>query len=181
MLVTTKYLFTPEFSIKAQHQIGADFIVAFDECIYNGATKKYTERATERTYDWARRSVAEFKIQSEKSKVDQRMYGVIQGGRFEDLRKISTKQIAALPFFGIGLGGISVGETNEELREEIVWIMDELHADLRPRHLLGISTIEDVLFAVKQGLDTFDCILPTRDARIGRLYFLSNSYYSILS
>lgn len=165
----TEYTFTPEFSIDAQQKIGADFMVAFDECIYNGATKKYTEQATHRTHEWAVRSVKKAKSTCE---IDgpQRVYGVIQGGRFQDLRTMSTEYIASLPVFGIGLGGVSVGEKNEELREEVEWIMDVLHSDPRPRHLLGISTFDDVLYAVKQGLDTFDCILPTRDARTGRLY-----------
>ncbi len=161
-----KYMFTPESSIKAQMKIGADFIVAFDECIYNGATKEYTKRATERTHEWALRSLAQFAGPGPA----QQMYGVIQGGKFKDLRELSTNFIAAQPFFGIGLGGVSVGETNEELREEVTWIMDVLHEDARPRHLLGVSTLDDVLFSVKHGVDTFDCILPTRDARIGKLY-----------
>jgi len=162
-----KYMFTPESSIEAQQKIGADFVVAFDECIYNGATKEYTRRATERTHEWAVRSL---RPGLNKTWSHQQIYGVIQGGKFKDLRELSTNFIAAQAFFGIGLGGVSVGETNEELREEVLWIMDSLHSDPRPRHLLGISTLDDVLFSVKQGVDTFDCILPTRDARIGKLY-----------
>lgn len=167
----TKYVFTPEFSIDAQQKIGADFMVAFDECIYNGATKKYTEAATKRTHEWAQRS-----LQAAASTDDtQKLYGVIQGGMFQDLRQWSTKTISEMPFFGIALGGVSVGETNEELRLEIQWIMDDLHTDNRPRHLLGISTFDDVVFAVKQGVDTFDCILPTRDARTGKLYVVTGT------
>lgn len=165
-----KYLFTPESSIRAQKEIGADFIVAFDECIYNGATKEYTARATARTHEWASRSLAELAGSGLEKAAPQQMYGVIQGGRFKDLRELSTNFIAAQPFFGIALGGVSVGETNEELREEVAWMMDVIYQDVRPRHLLGVSTLDDVLFSVKQGVDTFDCILPTRDARIGKLY-----------
>ncbi|KXK11120.1 MAG: Queuine tRNA-ribosyltransferase [Microgenomates bacterium OLB23] len=168
-----KYLFTPESSIQAQQHIGADFVVAFDECIYNGATKEYTKRSTERTHEWALRSLATLAGPGLKKVVpgrQQQMYGVIQGGKFKDLREMSTNFIAAQAFFGIALGGVSVGETNAELRDEITWMMDVLHQDARPRHLLGISTLDDVLFSVKHGVDTFDCILPTRDARIGRLY-----------
>lgn len=164
-----KYFFTPEFSIEAQQKIGADFMVAFDECIYNGATKKYTEEATRRTHEWAVRSIK--KADSTCSEQGpQRLYGVIQGGMFKDLREMSTEYTASLPYFGIALGGVSVGETTEELTDEITWMMDVLHSDKRPRHLLGISTFDDVLYGVKQGVDTFDCILPTRDARTGRLY-----------
>jgi len=164
-----KYFFTPEFSIEAQQKIGADFMVAFDECIYNGATKKYTEEATRRTHEWAVRSIKKAEITCADNG-PQRLYGVIQGGMFKDLREMSTEYTASLPYFGIALGGVSVGETIEELTDEITWMMDVLHADKRPRHLLGISTFDDVLYGVEQGIDTFDCILPTRDARTGRLY-----------
>ena len=181
-----KYLFTPESSIDAQIKIGADFIVAFDECIYNGATKEYTKRATDRTHEWALRSIAQLNKVAEGATLSgpgpgvPGLYGVIQGGCFKDLREQSTKFIMAQPFFGIALGGISVGETNEELREQIKWVMDDLHEDTRPRHLLGISTLDDVLFAVKQGVDTFDCILPTRDARVGKLYVEGNKSIDIM-
>lgn len=164
----TEFYFTPEFSIKAQVDIGADFIVAFDECIYNGAAKKYTEQATYRTHEWALRSLNTYSQESSPKR--QQMYGVIQGGLFEDLRRTSTEFTAAQNFFGISLGGVSVGETNEELRTTVTWIMDMLHSDHRPRHLLGISTLDDVLYSVKHGVDTFDCVLPTRDARVGFLY-----------
>lgn len=164
----TEYFFTPEFSIDAQIKIGADFIVAFDECIYAGATRKYTERATERTHKWAQRSLDH--LQKHGVDEQQKMYGVIQGGMYEDLRKLSTETIAGMDFFGIALGGVSVGEANEELRQQIIWMMDVLHADPRPRHLLGISSFEDVIFGVLHRVDTFDCILPTRDARTGKIY-----------
>ncbi len=162
----TEYFFTPEFSIDAQMKIGADFMVAFDECIYAGATRAYTERATERTHAWVQRSFAHSLTNSDK----QKMYGVIQGGMYEDLRHLSTETIAGMDFFGIALGGVSVGESNEELRQQINWMMDVLHTDARPRHLLGISSFEDVIFGALQGVDTFDCILPTRDARTGKIY-----------
>lgn len=164
-----KYFFTPEFSIEAQQKIGADFMVAFDECIYNGATKEYTEEATHRTHEWAVRSIKKAESTCGEDG-PQRLFGVIQGGMFKDLREMSTEYTASLPYFGIALGGVSVGETTEELTQEITWMMDALHTDKRPRHLLGISTFDDVLLGVQNGIDTFDCILPTRDARTGRLY-----------
>ncbi len=162
----TRHEFTPEYSIRVQQQIGADFMVAFDECIYNNATEAYTQKATQRTHEWAVRSLQAAQSTHE----TQRMYGVIQGGKFEKLRHWSTETISEMPFFGIALGGVSVGETQEELQKQIEWMMDVLHEDVRPRHMLGISTFDDVVFAVKQGLDTFDCILPTRDARTGKIY-----------
>lgn len=163
-----EFFFSPEFSILAQQKIGADCIVAFDECIYAGATRKYTERATERTHAWADRSLTQHK-KGYKDRI-QSIYGVIQGGGYEDLRKESAQYIASRDFDGICLGGISVGEDNELIRQQIGWMMDEIHEDTRPRHLLGMSTVDDVLEGVKQGIDTFDCVLPTRDARTGKLY-----------
>jgi queuine tRNA-ribosyltransferase len=165
-----KVLFTPEFSISAQKKIGADFIVAFDEDILNKASEKYTKESTERTHLWAQRSLAEFERKDDAPSHRQRMYGVIHGGRFEDLRKWSAQTIAEMPFECLALGGVSVGIENKELREEVSWVSDVLHTDQRPRHLLGISTLPDVIFGVKKGFDTFDCVLPTRYARMGRLY-----------
>lgn len=165
-----KVLFTPEFSISAQKKIGADFIVAFDEDILNKASEKYTKESTERTHRWALRSLAEFEKKKDAPPHRQRMYGVLHGGRYEDLRKWSAQTIAAMPFECLALGGVSVGIENKELREEVSWVSDVLHSDPRPRHLLGISTLPDVLFGVKLGFDTFDCVLPTRYARMGRLY-----------
>lgn len=161
------YVFTPEFSISAQKIIGADCIVAFDECVYHGASEKYTKRSMERTHDWARRSINEF---AKKNRHDQRMYGVIQGGMYQSLRQQSAEYIASLPFWGLAVGGISVGETKTEMRQQLGWVMDVIHTDPRPIHALGIGHIDDIIDMVKMGVDTFDCVTPTRDARVGKLY-----------
>lgn len=161
----TEYYFTPEFSIQSQKKIGADFIVAFDECTYLEATEKYTRNAMVRTHEWANRSLREFGTSDV-----QQMYGVIQGGVFENLRKESAKFITALPFFGIAIGGVSVGETKKQMRDQISWVMDEIREDPRPRHLLGIGGFDDIFDAVEEGLDTLDCVTPTRHARVGKLY-----------
>lgn len=169
----TEYYFTPEFSIDAQQKIGADFMVAMDECFFSGATQKYTKKATQRTHEWAERSIKAGEMTTGSDGGEngpQRMYGVIQGGAFEELRKWSAQTLAGMNFFGLAIGGVAIGETLDAFREQVAWVMDEIHTDARPRHLLGVSTFEEVLYGVQQGLDTFDCVLPARDARTGRLY-----------
>lgn len=177
----TKYMFTPEFSISAQKKIGADFIVAFDEDIVNKASENYTRESTERTHRWAKRSIEELKRDDSprlapptRNKVPKLfipyMYGVIHGGRFEELRKWSAQTIAGMDFVCLALGGVSVGIDSQQLRNEVTWVSDVLGTDPRPRHLLGIATLSDVLIGVRAGFDTFDCVLPTRYARMGRLY-----------
>ena len=106
-----------------------------------------------RTHDWAQRSLQVHKVQSQKS-IKQEMYGVIQGGLYEDLRRESVKFISSFPFFGLAIGGVSVGETKKEMRDQIGWVMDELGDDPRPRHLLGIGEFDDVMDAVVMGIDT---------------------------
>lgn len=182
----TKYMFTPEFSISAQKKIGADFIVAFDEDIVNKASEKYTRESTERTHRWAKRSIEELKKDGAPRLVPPTgsklftpiMYGVIHGGRFEELRKWSAQTIAGMDFGCLALGGVSVGIDSDQLRNEVTWVSEVLGDDPRPRHLLGIATLSDVLIGVRAGFDTFDCVLPTRYARMGRFY---NADYSDLS
>lgn len=164
------HVFTPEFSIGAQKKIGADLIVAFDECLPAGANQKQTERSIKRTHEWAKRSLAAFNDKSTGLSPTQALYGVIQGGMFKDLRKKSAEYIAALPFWGLAIGGVSVGETKKEMRDQTKWAIEALQDDVRPRHLLGVGGIDDILDLVKLGIDTFDCVLPTRHARNGTLY-----------
>lgn len=171
----TEYYFTPEFSIQAQKKIGADFIVAFDECTYLEADEKYSRKAMVRTHEWAKRSLTEFGD----SKAQQ-MYGVIQGGTFESLRRESAKYIASLPFPCLAIGGVSVGETKAQMRDQVGWVMDEIWEDTRPRHLLGIGGIDDIFDSVEMGLDTLDCVTPTRHARVGRLYTRENNTFAHL-
>ncbi|MFS8158667.1 MAG: tRNA guanosine(34) transglycosylase Tgt [Candidatus Roizmanbacteria bacterium] len=194
-----KVIFTPEFSIDAQKKIGADFIVAFDEDILNKASRKYTKESTDRTHRWAKRSITELKkgsyfgLSSDSDASRFRhltapssarlftpiMYGVIHGGRFEDLRKWSAETIAGMDFGALALGGVSVGLDIDELAQETQWVSDVIHTDPRPRHLLGIGTLRDVIQGVKMGFDSFDCVLPTRYARMGRLYDFPYDEYDI--
>ncbi|OGK21907.1 hypothetical protein A3C23_01000 [Candidatus Roizmanbacteria bacterium RIFCSPHIGHO2_02_FULL_37_13b] len=161
-----EFYFTPEYSIEAQKKIGADFIVALDDCLPSDVTRKQTERSVKRTYDWAQRSL---QMVSARPTI-QRLYGVIQGGMYEDLRKKSAEDISSLPFWGLAIGGVAVGESKEEMRNQVKWVMDVINNDKRPCHLLGVGQLDDIVDAVKQGIDTFDCVIPTRHARMGKLY-----------
>lgn len=172
-----KIFFTPEFSIEAQLKIGGDFVVSFDECIYYGASYEYTKEATERTHQWAIRCLKHFisKNKNQKNKSEtQKIYGVIQGGLFKCLREQSAKFISSLPFFGLAIGGVSVGETKKEMRDQISWVMKVLTNEKRPIHLLGVGEIDDIIDAIKMGIDTMDCVIPTRHARMGKLYKIRN-------
>ncbi len=169
--------FTPEFSIQSQIDIGGDFAVSFDEDIYNGAGYDYTKSATDRTHRWAKRSLDYFKAHAGRN---QQLYGIIHGGRYEDLRKYSSNYIASLPFWGLALGGISVNISKGEFANEVKWVSDVVYADTRARHLLGIGTLDEIIYGIKAGFDTFDCVLPPRHARIGWLYLGLNKHIDIL-
>ncbi len=163
-----KFLFTPEFSMDEQRKIGADIIMAFDECVYNGATEDYTKAATLRTHQWLLRCIAE-KNKKSKSKNNQFLYGIVQGGTFEDLRVASAQFVANQDVAGIAIGGVSVGETKTEMRKEVSWAVSHLPGE-KPKHLLGIGRIEDILDFIPLGIDTFDCVEPTRLARNGIVF-----------
>lgn len=165
----TRYNFTPEFSIEAQRKIGADLTVALDECIFYGASRAYTKKSVRRTHEWAERSLSAFK-KIKPITNEQRLYGVIQGGMYDDIHTESAEFIAGLPFWGLAIGGVSVGMSTEEIINAVESAADVLGDDPRPRHLLGIGLFDQILLAVQQGVDTFDCVLPTRDARTGKIY-----------
>jgi tRNA-guanine transglycosylase len=178
--------FTPEKSIEYQKKIGADMIMAFDECISYGVSYEYTKEATERTHRWLIRCIA--KVKSQKSKVknesqklkekNQYLYGVIQGGVFEDLRKKSAEFVVSQNTDGVAIGGVSVGESKNEMREQVAWVSPFLPED-RPVHLLGVGEFDDILDLVKYGIDTFDCVEPTRLARMGVIYKIQTSKFKI--
>ncbi|MCA9357655.1 tRNA guanosine(34) transglycosylase Tgt [Candidatus Kaiserbacteria bacterium] len=157
--------FTAERSIDIQHNIGADIIVAFDECTSPTADKEYQREAMERTHRWAKRSIMAHKQNYEALK-KQGLYGVVQGGRFLDLREESARVLAAMDFDGFGIGG---SFTKEDLGDALR-VVNEILPEDKPRHLLGIGEPEDITEGVKLGCDTFDCVAPTRIARTGTIY-----------
>ena len=158
--------FTPEKSMEFQRMIGADINMAFDECIPYGSSYEYSKKATERTHHWLLRSIGQYQKSNIK---DQKLYAVIQGGTFEDLRKKSAEFVVSQNTPGVAIGGVSVGESKKEMREQVGWVADYLPKD-RPVHLLGVGQIDDIIDLVKYGVDSFDCVEPTRLARMGRIY-----------
>ena len=149
--------FTPEKSIVIQEKLGADIIMTFDECAppYD---YKYNKQALLRTHKWAERCL------KSKKRSDQALFGIVQGGVFPDLRHKSAKFISSLDFPGHAIGGLSVGETKDEMKSMLEFVNAVLPKD-KPRYLMGVGTPEDLLNAVIRGVDIFDCVLPTRLAR----------------
>ena len=149
--------FTPEKAIAIQENLGADIIMAFDECP-DPYDRAYNEAALARTHRWAERCLAA------KTRPDQALFGIVQGGVFPDLRERSARFIASLGFPGHAIGGLSVGETKAEMYAMIEVVNAVLPAD-KPRYLMGVGTPQDLVEAVRRGVDIFDCVLPTRLAR----------------
>ncbi|MCX6730718.1 MAG: tRNA guanosine(34) transglycosylase Tgt [Candidatus Roizmanbacteria bacterium] len=171
-----KIIFTPETSMDFQVAIGADINMAFDECTYYPATHEYTEKAMNRTHEWLKRCITHRELEAKNPTNHQSLatnhqflYGIIQGGTFEDLRKKSAEFVVAQNTPGIAIGGVSVGETKEEMRSQVKWVAPYLPND-RPVHLLGVGQVDDIVDLVTQGIDTFDCVEPTRVARMGIAY-----------
>lgn len=157
----SEHRFTPERSMQIQHNLGADIIFAFDECTSPLADYEYQKQAMERTHRWAERSLAEHK----KLKGGQALFGIVQGGRHQDLREESARVIGSMDFDGFGIGG---SFSKEDMGTAVGWVSAILPED-KPRHLLGIGEPEDILEGIKNGADTFDCVTPTRMARNGTL------------
>lgn len=187
---------TPEKSIEIQHNLGADIIFAFDECTSPTENLRYQEDALSRTHAWARRSLNKHKeieeIKQKKAEeyssflgprtkeekgpdhspeeyysfLPQALFGIVQGGRSEELRKKSAKVIGGMDFDGFGIGG---SFAKEDMSNAVRWVNEELPED-KPRHLLGIGEPEDLFMGVENGVDLFDCVAPTRIARNGSLY-----------
>ncbi len=148
---------TPEKAIRIQENLGADIIMAFDECA-EPYDKEYSQEAMARTHIWAERCL------KAKSRSDQALFGIVQGGIFEDLRTESAQFIAGLDFPGNAIGGLSVGETKSEMHT-ILEVVDHVLPEDKPRYLMGVGTPEDIIEGISRGVDIFDCVLPTRLAR----------------
>ena len=155
-----KLFLSPERSIEIQKKLGADIIFAFDECTSPYHDYEYNKKALQRTHAWATKCL------EVKTRTDQKMFGIVQGSIYKDLREESARYITSLPFDGFGIGG-SFGEA--EMGDVINWVTDIID-EKRPRHLLGIGEIKNVLDAVERGVDTFDCVIPTREGRHGSVW-----------
>lgn len=166
----SSHTFTPESSMQYQWTLGSDIHIAFDDCTAYPVTKKTAQQSMERTHRWAARSLDEHtKLAERATGPYQALYGVIQGSVYEDLRRKSAQNICPLPFDGIAIGGVSVGESKKEMQNVLSWVSPYLPED-KPRHLLGVGEIDDIFALVESGMDTFDCVQPTRLARMGRVY-----------
>jgi queuine tRNA-ribosyltransferase len=157
------HIITPERAIGIQEALGADIIMAFDECAPHPSSFEYTENSVELTYRWAQRCV------SARSRSDLALFGIVQGGTFPELRKRSAAQITGIGFDGYAIGGLSVGEGKELMYEMIGLTCPHLPQD-HPRYLMGVGKPEDIIEAVALGIDMFDCVMPTRNARNGTLF-----------
>ena len=160
----SKWEMTPESATSLQHRIGADIIMAFDECIPYPSTEDYVDQSVERTTRWAERCL-EIHGKSGKSGI-QSLYGIVQGSNFPHLREKSAKQLLALNFPGYAIGGVSVGEPKEVIYGVVEKTAPFLPED-KPRYLMGVGTPEDLWECVERGMDMFDCVMPTRIARNG--------------
>jgi queuine tRNA-ribosyltransferase len=152
----------PEISMELQRKLGADFVVQMDECTAYQVSKDYTAKSMEMSMRWGDRSLAAFEKTHDGR---QAVYGVVQGGVYEDLRRASADYVASRPFFGTAVGGC-LGGSDEEMYGILEWIQGRLHPG-RPVHFLGLGRMKDVFESVKYGIDTFDCVMPTRIARHG--------------
>jgi queuine tRNA-ribosyltransferase len=155
----------PETSMEVQAALGSDIALVFDECTPFHGGRDYTARSTERTHRWLDRCLA---WHAEHGAPEQMVYGIVQGGVEEDLRRWSTQEVAARPTGGIAIGG-TLGEDKDQMFEVVRWTIEELEraAPDRPRHLLGIGDVDDLVRGVELGIDTFDCAMPTRIGRHG--------------
>ncbi len=150
----TPYLLSPERSIEVQMNLGADIAMAFDECPPWPAPREAVDEATARTTRWARRS------RDAHTRADQWLFGIVQGGVHPDLRERSAREILEIGFPGHAIGGVSVGEPKED-RIRVLEHLDPILPEAKPRYLMGVGTLEDLIEAVARGIDMFDCVLPT--------------------
>jgi queuine tRNA-ribosyltransferase len=175
----TRFL-SPEISMQIQSKINSDIALVLDECLPAQVTESEARRAMERTRRWAERSKIEFeKIRTLKNHKNL-LFGIPQGAQFINLRKESAYATMELDFPGYSIGGVANGGEPEEIMYNQVLAQTEILEDYKPRHLLGVGTPKDIVQMVARGIDMFDCVYPTRNARHGTLYFFAdeNSYYS---
>lgn len=157
-----KDMFTPEKVIQIEEDIGADIIMSFDECIPYPVTHECAKRSTERTIRWAKRGLMAHKRE------DQALFGIVQGGEFQDLREMCAKELAALDFPGYSIGGTSIGEPKDVCFRMIEDAIRYLPTN-KPRYLMGVGSLDYILGGIERGVDMMDCVLPTRIARHGAL------------
>ncbi len=164
----SSHMFTPELCMEVQESIGSDIIMCLDDVIGYPNTPEQAMAALERTSRWARRCV------KAKKKVDPALFGIVQGSMFPDLRKLSVESLTSLPLDGFAIGGLSVGEPHE-LMVEMIDFTAPLLPERSPRYLMGVGKPQDIIAGALRGIDLFDCVLPTRNARNGTLFTSTGS------
>lgn len=167
----SKLFLSPETSIGIQEKIGADIMMAFDECPPYPSEHSYMKSSVERTTRWAKRCL------DAKTRDDQALFGIVQGGIYDDLRKQSASDLLSMDFNGYAVGGVAVGEPVEEIYRQTEFTAGLLPKD-KPRYLMGVGTPENIINCISHGIDMFDCVMPTRNARNGML-FTSNGRVNI--
>lgn len=165
----SKHLFTPEKVMDIQRSIGADIIMAFDECPPGGSDHKYAKKSMELTHRWLDRCFNQFNSTSDNYGYTQNLFPIVQGGVHKDLRKESCEYIASKQATGNAIGGLSVGEPEETMYEICNWCCDHLPQN-KPRYLMGVGTPWNILECISMGIDLFDCVMPTRNGRNAMLF-----------
>ena len=159
----SSHLLTPEKAVEIQEALGSDIAMVLDECIPHDAARDYVRDSTERTLRWAERSL------NARQRPEQLMFGIVQGGMFEDLRRDCVDALAAMDFEGYAVGGLGVGEGEEKLNTIGAFTV-QLLPEHKPRYLMGVGRPQDIIHAVRAGFDMFDCVIPTRNGRNGTLF-----------
>lgn len=159
----SKHMFTSESVMEIEMALGADIAMCFDECAPWPSEKDYVEKAAYRTYEWAKRCKAAHHHEY------QNLFGIVQGGTYADLRKLSAEQITSLDFPGYGIGGLSVGEP-KSMMYDMLEVLDPIMPQEKPRYLMGVGSPDCLVEGVKRGVDMFDCVLATRIARNGTVF-----------
>jgi queuine tRNA-ribosyltransferase len=165
----SRHVFTPENTIDIQRIIGADIIMAFDECAPWPCDYNYAKKSVALTHQWLDRAIVRFRETDPVWGTEQFLFPIVQGGVFDDLRKLSAEKIATSGLPGSAIGGLSVGEPAEEMYR-IIEIVNEILPDDKPRYLMGVGTPVNLLEAIERGIDMFDCVMPTRNGRNGMLF-----------
>lgn len=185
-----KYFMSPEKSMEIQLNLGSDIIMVLDECPPYPSTYEYAKKSLELTTRWAKRCKVYFEkyVAAHPEKYQNGrplLFAIVQGSVYEDLRKESARQLVAIGFDGYAIGGVAVGEPREKMYEILEWVAPILPED-KPRYLMGLGKPEEIVAAVKNGIDMFDCVIPTREGRHGRLFIwkkddLSEDFYETIN
>ena len=165
----SKHFFSPESVMEIEHNLGADIIMAFDECPASDAEPAVIEKAVERTLRWAARCNEEHHKLPFHFGYDQALFGIVQGGTIKELRQSCAKELVAMDFPGYAIGGLAVGESTEEMYR-IAEFTAKVLPENKPRYLMGVGKPANILEAIDRGVDMFDCVMPTRNARNGSVY-----------